>query len=359
MSIAVRWLREIALHTMNVDPTSDPLWRRLVEREESSVFNSPAWLRVLADTYDLDLQARVTLDPIGEPEAGLAYCQVADIIGERIVSLPFSDYCDPLVQSAEQWNALVDPLFARESPILIRPLHNSQPRADARLTLAKQAKWHGLDLRPGLDALWHGLDSTARRAIEKARREGVVTRVAQDKAELRAFFDMHFRLRKYKYRLLAQPYRFFENIWRHFIEPGHGLLLLAVHQDEIIGGIMFLQWKDRLYYKFNASSPSGLSVRPNDLMIWEGIRHANAQGCTALDFGLSDWDQDGLVRYKRKFATEEKTISFLRWLPPGGPTRQEQEIRALLGQLTELFTLNTVPDSVSDRAGELLYQYFT
>jgi len=314
---------------------------------------------VLAETYRFDARAHVLLDSAGEPIAGIPFCRVVDIVAERIVSLPFSDYCDPLVGNRDQWNYLIDLLLAERCPILVRCLHNSLPLADERLTLVNQAKWHGLDLQPSLDTLWQGLEDSTRRAIKKARRDGVVVRIAQEQDELRAFFDMHLKIRKYKYHLLAQPYRFFENIWRHFIEKENGRLMVAVYGGEIIGGVMFLEWKDTLYYKFNASAPADLGHRPNDLLIWEGIKYGKAKDRICLDFGLSDWDQAGLVRYKRKFATEEKTISFLRYTPDGVPSQQETQVRSLLTRLTNLFTNESVPDHVTDKAGEVLYRFFT
>lgn len=42
--------------------------------------------------------------------------------------------------------------------------------------------------------------------------------------------------------------------------------------------------------------------------MWQGIQYGKAKGYTHLDFGLSDWDQEGLVRYKRKFATTDLSI---------------------------------------------------
>src|SRR6202043_965512 len=193
----------------------------------------------------------------------------------------------------------------------------------------------------------------------KSQREGLVVRLAQSEEELRAFFEMHLKVRKYKYGLLAQPYSFFKNIWRHFMEAEHGFLLLALCQDKIVAGDLFLEWKDTLYYKFNASLPGDLSHRPNDLLIWEGIQHGKNRGLKLLDFGLSDIDQEGLVRYKRKFGTEEKTISFLRHEPNGGPTPAEKEMRQLLGTFTNRFTDQLVPDLVTERAGEDLYRLFT
>jgi CelD/BcsL family acetyltransferase involved in cellulose biosynthesis len=341
-----------------VDPRSDALWTKLVEEQECDAFHSPGWLRALGDTYGFEVGAYVLVDEAGQPVAGIPFGRIADIRGHRIVTLPFSDYCDPVVGNADQWQQLTEPLLQEQAPFTIRCVHNSLPLTDQRFTLVNRAHWHGMDLRPDLDALWNRLDGSARRAIRKAEKQGVVVYQAQDEADLRAFFEMHLGVRKRKYRLLAQPYRFFQNIWHHCIQEGRGALLVAAYEGHIIGGALFLEWKNRLYYKFNASAPQELAVRPNDLVIWHGIQYGKSRGHSFLDFGLSDWEQDGLVRYKRKFATEEKTISFLRYSPNGGPTREAQQVGGLLPQLTQLFTDETVPDQVTERAGDVLYRYF-
>jgi CelD/BcsL family acetyltransferase involved in cellulose biosynthesis len=341
-----------------IDPRTDPLWRRLLERYRSSAFHSPAWGRVLGETYDFDVRAVVLLDDAGEPRAGLAFCRIADALGERIVALPFSDYCDPLVSDPDHWCRLVEALLAERRPLVVRCLHNDLPRADGRFTLAKEARWHGRDLRPDLGAQWGGLPDAARRAIRKAQRDGVVVQIAERSDELRAFFELHLRIRKYKYHLLVQPYAFFENIWRNFIEMKNGLLLVSTYKEKIIASVMFLEFEDTIYYKFNASSDEHLFHRPNDLLIWEGIKYAKSKGYDYMDFGLSDYDQEGLIRYKRKFATEEKAISFMQHVPDGHSTGQGEHVRALLGRLTGLFTDQRVPDGITARAGEALYQLF-
>mgnify|MGYP000694688979 CR=1 FL=1 len=102
-----------------------------------------------------------------------------------------------------------------------------------------------------------------------------------------------------------------------------------------------------------------MDARPNDLIVWEGMKYGRDKGHEYLDFGLSDWDQEGLVRYKRKFATDEKTISFLRHSPNGTVSQQTQQMADFLPQLTELFTRESVPDEVTEQAGNILYRYFT
>src|SRR5690606_30698311 len=116
--------------------------------------------------------------------------------------------------------------------------------------------------------------------------------VAESEDDLRAFFEMHLRVRKHKYGLLAQPYRFFRSIWDNFLVPGRGRLLLARVDGRVVGGVLYLDWGDTVYYKFNASDPGDLGVRPNDLLVWEGLRRAHESGMRWFDFGVSDWDQE-------------------------------------------------------------------
>ena len=346
-------------NVVSVDPRTHPLWGQLVQQVTTSVFHSPQWMQVLSDTYGWEPRAHLLLDENGQPQAGIPSFRISDMLGERIVTLPFSDYCDPLVNDEGSWRFLIDQLLSEERPLSVRCLHNDLPLSDKRFILAKQAKWHRLDLRPDLEALWKAMHDSTHRAIRKSEREGVTVRMAHSEQELRVFFEMHLKVRKYKYGLLAQPYSFLQNIWRHFVEPGRGFLMLAIHNDKIVAGDFFLEWKDTLYYKFNASLHDDLSHRPNDLLIWHGIQEGKKGGLTNLDFGLSDIDQEGLIRYKRKFATEEKTISFLHHSPNGGPTRAQKEIKELLGKLTVWFTDHVVPDHITEKAGEDLYRLFS
>ncbi len=341
-----------------VDLRTDPLWRKLTDRHKSSVFHSQAWIQTLTDTYGWEARALVVLDSSGEPLAGIPYCRVADIMSERIVILPFSDFCDPLVSEVEHWNLLIKKLSAEEGPFVLHCLYNSLPATDGRFSVVKQARWHGIDLLPDLETVWRRFDHVAQGNVRKAQREGVVVHVAEREDELRTFFDMHLRVRKYKHHLLAQPYRFFENLWRDVLQRGEGALMLATRGDDVIAGGLFLEWKDTLYYKFNTSVPEYLCYRPNDLLIWEAVQYAKSKGYVELDFGRTDWDHLELARYKRKFGAEERTITLYRCGGNSASSQQDQRIRQLLPQLTGLFTDATVPDEVTERAGDIMYGFF-
>lgn len=344
--------------TVTGDARTDPRWGRLVADRATTVFHSPAWLDVLGETYGFPIHARMVIDGSGEPTAGIVYAELRDFLDSRLVGLPFSDFCDPIAASAGEWRQLIDDVVAAGLRIDLRCLHNDVPLDDERFTVTGRAKWHAIDVRRQTDEIWAGLDGSARRAIRKAQSDGVTVKRAEGEADLRAFFELHLRVRKLKYGLLAQPYAFFTNIWEHFIEPGRGVLLLAMRDGSVIGGVLFLGWQGALYYKFNASDGAHLSSRPNDRVIWEGIVHAREAGFDRIDFGLSDEEQHGLVRYKRKYATEERTISLLRHVPGGLPTQGDALGRRMLHDITRLFVDESVPDELSERAGQILYRFF-
>lgn len=98
--------------------------------------------------------------------------------------------------------------------------------------------------------------------------------------------------------------------------------------------------------QINASDAKYLSARPNDRVLWEGINFARDKGLKPVDFVLTDADQEGLVRYKRKHATAEKTITMLRHRPDGSPSAQDRRGRDVLRGITSLLTDDSVPDEI-------------
>jgi CelD/BcsL family acetyltransferase involved in cellulose biosynthesis len=340
----------------SVAAATDPLWESLVASRPSDVFHSPRWMRVLERTYGFSPEAVILTDGRA-PRAGLSYCVIDDLMGRRAISMPFSDFCDPLLDDEAQTAQVLEHVQGLQAPLLLRVLHNESVRSDPRFEVVGRARWHAVDLQPSIDEMWERLPGIARRQIAKGERDGVVVRLAEDRQQLRSFFELHLRSRKTKYRLLAQPFSFFEAIWDEFLADGAGMLLLAYHEDRAIAGSLHLEHNGTCYYKFNASDPDHLAAKPNDLLIWRGIVAAKSAGLTALDFGLSAWDQEGLARFKRKYATDEKTITFLRSGPAVEGARIDRT-KEHLAAMTELFTDPDVPDGITERAGAALYSLF-
>ncbi len=274
-------LRDLARHsaegqTVAVIDARGEAYRNLAAgHRHASLFSSPPWIEAVGTAYGLRIEASARLRD-GRVEAAVPFCRIADIRGERIACLPFSDYCDPLVEDPADWADLVAPILAAGVPVRLRCLRNALPTADDRFRVAGHALWHGVDLRRGEDEIWAGLDGQARQNVRKAERHGVVVRRSFSLDDLRLFHGMHASLRKSKYRMLAQPFAFFEALHAALAPEERISVLLAEMDGAAVAGILFLEWGDTLYYKFNASIDT--HFRPNDLLLWEGIRFGRGRG---------------------------------------------------------------------------------
>jgi hypothetical protein len=330
------------------------MWRAIAHHPLNSLFSSQRWTAAVARTYGFKVSASMRNDT--EANGAILFSQLSDLKGERVVCGPFSDYCDPLTSDVGIWRELVAPLISLGVPITLRCLRNQQPANDDRFMKVGEAAWHGVDLARPEGELWTGFCGSARQNIRKAQRNGVTVRASQQLDDLHVFYQMHCHVRKSKYRLLPQPFAFFEHLHASFAANDGLTVLLAEVDGAPVAGTVFLECGDTLYYKFNASVVRGMC--PNDLLVWEGIRIGQRRGLNLLDFGASDLNQPGLLRYKRKFATIERRIFRLRFEPKGYLDRRASAVNEALRSLSHWLTDPSVPDRITQAAADDFYALF-
>jgi hypothetical protein len=80
-----------------INPLQDDRWHEPIVRHPSaSVFHTRGWLRALQMTYGYEPIAFTTSAPSQELKNALPFCVVRSwLTGDRLMSLPFSDYCEP------------------------------------------------------------------------------------------------------------------------------------------------------------------------------------------------------------------------------------------------------------------------
>jgi len=346
------------LIAVRVDPRTDLRWAELMHGPHGSLFGAPPWITAMTDTYGFTVHADLLVDGAGRPRAGLAHSDIDDFRGRRIACLPFCDRLDPVVEDAEQWDMLISPLLGVGVPISLRCLDARVPLEDGRFVRPNVACWHGTDTSRPFEEVLAGLRPQARQNMRRAERSGVKVRISDSLEDVRIFHALHRRTRKGKYRMLAQPVALFEAIWERFAPSGSVAVGLAEHDGEAVAGALYLEWNGVLYYKFGASRPEALNLRPNELLARESFRYAVERGCHLYDWGLSEHEQPGLVAYKRKLATAERPITFLRAAPESWDNPVGSDAGRMLGGLTGLLTRDDVPDEVTRLAGDLLYRFF-
>ena len=94
-----------------IDP-SDPRWMDFINSSsEANIFHHPAWMELMSECYGYSPVILVVPDENGEIRAGLPFMKVNSLLtGQRWVSLPFSDYCNPLYRDDSALAALTQQL---------------------------------------------------------------------------------------------------------------------------------------------------------------------------------------------------------------------------------------------------------
>lgn len=336
-----------------IDPRTTPEWDAFVaSHPEATVFHTSAWCRVLTDTYRYKPMYVVSRGATGLITGGVPLMVVDSLLtSRRLVGLPFSDVCGPLLSEVGGERLLNSTLAevarTRSSSVEVRG-RGGEMRGFSNGTVFLQ---HIIDLTDDLESKVH---NSARRAIRKAEKEGVTVRVSSTLADTRRFYDLMVHTRR-KHGLLPQPWRFFANIHKHLIAPGHGYLLLADYQGQTIAGDLLLQFRDQLTYKFNASDPRFLEVRPNNLLLWQAMRLGKEAGQRTLDLGRCELDNEGLRRFKLLWGAHEQRVGYYHY-PENVPTSALLSAKPTRAALS--FFVKHAPDFALEGAGAALYRNF-
>ena len=146
------------------------------------------------------------------------------------------------------------------------------------------------------------------------------------------------------------------------IRDGAGFISLAYHgkTKPAIAAAVFLRFGRSAVYKFGASDENDWHLRPNNLVMWEGIKHLAESGAQHLHFGRTSPGQDGLRRFKLSWGSAEESIQYTRydvdrdrWKPVVSSTPNAHGLASKLGH--HLFERS--PLAVNRFAGRLFYPH--
>ncbi|WP_373500726.1 lipid II:glycine glycyltransferase FemX [Desulfococcus sp.] len=325
-------------------------WDRLVlEFPGCTIFHSAAWARVLAESYGYAPQY-ITLKKGGRLLAVLPVMEIQSFLtGRRGVSLPFSDLCPPLVQDPSFLEPLIEAAISHGK---IRRWKHLDLRG-ANLPSRPFCSYYGhhLDLAPGERKLFSGLKSSHKRNIKKAENEGVAVSFFRSLESVRSFSRLNGMTRK-KHGLPPQPFRFFRKLHEHLISKGKGIVALAAHRGKTVAGAVYLNFGKTAVYKYGASDPAWLHLRPNNLVMWESIRRYARKGFDLLDFGRTDLDHDGLLRFKRGWGGEETILHYHRF-----DMATSRFVESETGPKNSHTLMKKMPEPVLRGIGMMLYRH--
>ncbi len=320
----------------------------------ATVFHDARWLEALRVTYRYEPVAFTTSSRSEALENGWVFCQVDSwLTGRRLVSLPFSDHCDPLIGSTEELDIFADYLQQQRegekwSYVEARPLtvaltskifYPSRPYLAQQLSLAPSSRQ--------LFARFHR--DSIRRKIRRAEREGVIVQEDRSGALLEQFYYLQSMTRR-RHLLPPQPRQWFRNVVHCFGESC-AIYVASLH-GQPIASILTLRVRKRLVYKYGASDATFHALGAMPLLFWRIIEQAKDQGLEALDLGRCDFGDLGLITFKEHLGAHGHQIYYYRQ----GPEQSQLTSRAL-----PKFVVNglcsLMPSCVTNAAGKVLYRH--
>jgi len=339
-----------------LDPLVDRRWDQLVASHPSaSVFHERGWLRALARTYGYQPLVITTANATEALQNGIVLCRVSSwITGTRLVSLPFSDHCEPLLENLGQLPEFIS-WMRKECDLQAGRYVELRPTSGdlvggCGLEPSCSYWFHELDLRQTLDQLFRHLhDNSIRRKVVRAEREGLSYEAGQSTQLFDEFYGLLMATRK-RHKLLPQPRSWFRNLLEFM---GDKLQIRVARKNGVpIAALLTLQHKSCVVYKYGCSDKRFHSLGGMPFLFWRLVEESKAWGANTIDFGRTDLNNKGLIIFKDRFGTSKKLITYYRH-----SKTSSRGVAAISNSRVVQNILSSLPQAVSSTAGRLLYRH--
>ncbi len=147
--------------------------------------------------------------------------------------------------------------------------------------------------------------------IRLANRKGVTVRWSRDIADLETFFKLS-EITGERDGIGIRNLDYLKRLLEAF--PDDKLrIYLGEHEGEALSGAIAINYGNKMWYIYGASSNEKRNLMPNHAMQWEMIKWAMDEGKTLYDFGgvYSTSKENGLYRFKEGFCRVEGVSEYI------------------------------------------------
>jgi len=303
-----------------IDPTKDVRWSVLVgQHPKASVFHTVGWLQALRRTYRYEPVVFTTSSPTCELKNGIVFCRINSwLTGSRLVSLPFSDHCEPLCDSAEDMNFLLRYLQTTLEHQMwryleIRPVNWNFNQSGDGIGFLPAAMYsqHTLDLRPELGEVFSRLNKdSVQRRIRHAHRIGLVEKCGRSEDLLREFYTL-FRITRGRHRVPPPPYAWFRNLIQ--CQDKASEIRLAYKDKTPIAAILTLRFRDVAYFKYGCSDARFNKHGAMPWLLWNAVSSSKSSGANEFDMGRTQQGNLGLLAFKNHWVVRPKRLIYWKF----------------------------------------------
>ncbi|HDN01440.1 MAG TPA: GNAT family N-acetyltransferase [Candidatus Bathyarchaeota archaeon] len=293
-----------------IDNPNTEVWQEIVDRcEYATFFHTPAWARILVETYPryriatklflFDDGTRIIL-----PLIELKACKG---ILRSYISMPFGVYGG--IISDDKINAQkIKRVFEYVSQYKFTHVRIfGNPYYDYKLPDKYQVRDYFtqlLRIEQGFEFIWRNYKYSVRKQVKKAERNGVYVKLAGSLEEYKEYFKIYqLALERWGEKATSRyEFDLFKKVYE--IAGEKAKLWLVCHQ-KIVGGtlVFYHNWHSVEWHAAFDSNYFKLGIR--NFLVNEIIKDAIQRGFKIYDFNPSG-GHEGVVRFKESFGAEKR-----------------------------------------------------
>ena len=296
-----------------ISPNGDGWSEFISGHPDASVIHNPKWMEFLVSCYGYVPHSLIALDETKQILAYLPLLEVSSwLTGHRVIGLPFSDFCAPILSTNINMSDFIQSLQAwrRERKWPYITIHWPLPVGQEGVYETDRFFRHTTKLAKDPDQVFRNFSkSQVQRSIGLSEKRGVTVRTGKTWEFMDSYYSLHVQTRK-RLGVPAQPLRFFRLLWERLISQDLGFILLAYQANQLLAGAVFLHDNKTLTYKFGASDSRFWNLRPNHQIFWRAILWGCENGYDVFDWGRTDIDNPSLCDFKRGWASDEQVLSY-------------------------------------------------
>lgn len=273
-----------------------------------------AWTRMVEDTFGYKGHYLIARQN-GQICGVLPLIHVRSrLFGNRLLSMPFSDYGGPVTTSAAATEALYHRAIAiaEEHGCDSVELRNTIPLShDLYLRRDKMSMY--LPLAPNAQEVWETLRHKTRNRVRKAERSGLTVKVGGQE-----FIGEFYRVWTVRMRELGTPCypcKLFHTIMRMF--PDQSRIFVAVLAGAPVAVLFAYTFKGWVQCSWGAALRAYDGLGPNYILNWAAIEYYCGQSMRWFDFGRST-KGSGQHTFKERWGAHPIELCWQYWTPPGG-----------------------------------------
>lgn len=326
----------------------------LLQNKRASVYHHPAWLKGIQMTFNHRAFYLIEEDENNNIIGLIPFVNINSVFtGNRLVSLPFSTYCDPLISEKKIPSAInfLQSKSGSKIKIDFRTLSSLNSSLN-NFSSKSEYTTHILKLGDSEQSTFDSFHPTSVRAsIRRADKNKLEFIIQNDEQGLKVFYALEVKLRK-RLALPPLPFSFYKNVFDELNKFGLISIPIIKKQDLIIAAGFIIKFKDTVYLEYTASDRDYKNFYPNHKLFWEIIRTAQAQNVSYVDFGRTAIDNEPLIVFKEKWNAQRHNIWHSIYPDPGFIKEKNKNLRSFLTIINKY-----LPETLLKIQGSILYPH--